>query len=223
MSESAKNAVPDTHPGLRERKREATRSAITATARLFTANRGLNGFTVEQVCEEVGISRRTFFNYFPSKEDAIIGYLLDDFPPAAMAAFLAGGARRSPSGVSASLLHDLVELACAVADQVQLTRENAGDLMAAMRVEPQLMLKMMGSVDAREKEFAGLIAQREGLPSDDPLAQLAAALFGALSRRAGAAFFTESNTRTYRELLTGHLAQAQGVFIHSLPPSEGTR
>ena len=59
--------------GLRERKRAATRTAITAVARSLTAEHGLNGFTVEEVCEAAGISRRTFFNYFQSKEDAIIG------------------------------------------------------------------------------------------------------------------------------------------------------
>ncbi|MGC0239677.1 hypothetical protein [Arthrobacter sp. SD76] len=32
------------------------------------------------MCEAAGISRRTFFNYFPTKEDAIIGHAEDDIP-----------------------------------------------------------------------------------------------------------------------------------------------
>ncbi|MDD0857104.1 TetR family transcriptional regulator [Arthrobacter alpinus] len=91
MTESAKPQHCQTQ-GLRARKREATRSAITARARALTAQDGLNGFTIEQLCEDVGVSRRTFFNYFPSKEDAIIGHLLDEFPAGAMAEFLAGAA-----------------------------------------------------------------------------------------------------------------------------------
>ncbi|MET3720325.1 AcrR family transcriptional regulator [Arthrobacter sp. UYEF21] len=48
--------------GLRERKRRQTRKAVTAAARALTAAKGLNGFTVEEVCDEVGISCRTFHN-----------------------------------------------------------------------------------------------------------------------------------------------------------------
>ena len=83
--------------GLRERKRAATRSAITSTARAMTAERGLNGYTVEEVCDAAGISRRTFFNYFPTKEDAIIGHAEDDIPAEAIDEFVAGGAD-SPAG-----------------------------------------------------------------------------------------------------------------------------
>ena len=56
-----------TSDGLRERKRRATRTAITSAARALTSEKGLNGYTVEEVCEAAGISRRTFFNYFPAK------------------------------------------------------------------------------------------------------------------------------------------------------------
>ena len=77
--------------GLRERKRAATRAAITAVARSLTAGRRLNGYTVEEVCERTGISRRTFFNYFPTKEDAIIGHVDDDFPAAVVSRFIEGG------------------------------------------------------------------------------------------------------------------------------------
>ena len=88
-----------TSGGLRERKRAATRAAITAVARSLTAERGLSGYTVEEVCERAGISRRTFFNYFPAKEDAILGHVDDDFPEEVVARFMAGGAG-SPAGKS---------------------------------------------------------------------------------------------------------------------------
>ncbi|MBG6191909.1 AcrR family transcriptional regulator [Arthrobacter sp. CAN_A212] len=47
---------------------ENTRSAICDTARRLTIDKGLSGFTVEELCEQVGISRRTFFNYFPPRK-----------------------------------------------------------------------------------------------------------------------------------------------------------
>ncbi|NVM99983.1 TetR family transcriptional regulator [Arthrobacter sp. SDTb3-6] len=214
--------------GLRARKREATRSAITSAARRFTATHGLNGYTVEQLCEDVGISRRTFFNYFPSKEDAIVGHLLDEFPADALAAFLAGGsagpgAERGPQGLSRDLLRDLFELTCAMADEMDFTRENVHALIEVMKVEPQLMIKMMGSAESREHDFADIIAQREGLAPNDPVALLVAGLFGNLSRRASHRFFSECNTLQYRDILAGHLAQARQFFVYSDLTFEGTR
>ena len=212
--------------GLRARKREATRSAITAAARLATAQKGLNGFTVELLCEEVGISRRTFFNYFPSKEDAIVGHLLDEFPAGDMAAFLAGGApesgvERGPQGLSTSLLQDLFELTCAMAVQMNFSREHIQDLIAAMKVEPQLMLKVLGSAETREHEFAAIIAEREHLPPDDPVAIMAAGIFGALSRRSSQTFFSDHNTCSYREILGGNVRAAQQFFVSSRLTFEG--
>jgi AcrR family transcriptional regulator len=59
--------------GLRERKKQATRHALRDTAMRLAEEHGLEGLTVEAVCAEVGVSTRTFFNYFPTKEDALIG------------------------------------------------------------------------------------------------------------------------------------------------------
>src|SRR3954453_11482247 len=90
--------VTDSAAGVRERRRAETSLRITEVARRLTAERGLHGFTVEQVCEEVGTSRRTFFNYFPAKDDAIIGSPEDVLDPAAVERFLASGPRGGAVG-----------------------------------------------------------------------------------------------------------------------------
>ena len=66
--------VPDTPSlGLRDRKRLETRLRIeTAAVDIVTAE-GLDGATVDMISERAHISPRTFFNYFDSKEDAILG------------------------------------------------------------------------------------------------------------------------------------------------------
>lgn len=67
-------ATPEAPLGLRERKKIECRRAIAAAARELAMAHGVDGFTVEEAAERAGVSARTFFNYFGSKEEAIIGF-----------------------------------------------------------------------------------------------------------------------------------------------------
>src|ERR1700712_2523037 len=55
------------------RRQQRTREQLISAARRLTATHGLSGFTVQELSDQVGVSRRTFFNYFASKEDAVLG------------------------------------------------------------------------------------------------------------------------------------------------------
>ena len=52
----------------RERKKEAIRQALLSAANGLFRKKGFDDSTIDEICEEVGVSRRTFFRYFPSKE-----------------------------------------------------------------------------------------------------------------------------------------------------------
>jgi AcrR family transcriptional regulator len=80
--------------GLRETKKLATRQQIADVAMRFFAERGFERVTVAEVAAAAGVSEKTVFNYFPTKEDLFY----DEVPERARA--LADAIRTRPQGES---------------------------------------------------------------------------------------------------------------------------
>ena len=57
--------------GLRERKKRKTRETIVECAEALFAEKGFEATTVADIAEAADIAPRTFFSYFPSKEDVV--------------------------------------------------------------------------------------------------------------------------------------------------------
>lgn len=73
---SAEQAGPESleqGEGLRERKKRQTRHALHRAAIELVTEHGLSGVTTDDIARAAGVSPRTFFNYFPTKEAALMG------------------------------------------------------------------------------------------------------------------------------------------------------
>ena len=98
--------------GLRERKKRERGQALRRAAIDLALEKGYANVTVEDICERCGVSRRTFFNYYSSKEEALLGRVdtvFDEEDQPAIEEFEAGG----PHG---RLVSDLKHLLAFIVD-----------------------------------------------------------------------------------------------------------
>ena len=77
------------------------------------------------------------------------------------------------------------------------------------------MLRIIGATEEREAEFAQLLAAREGVTAHHPVVRMAVVLLGNVARKTSADYFSEGNTRPYKDMLLENIAAARTLF--SLP------
>lgn len=160
-------AVPDTTPSGLSARMQKTRLSITQHARELTAEHGFAGFTVDQLCAGVGISRRTFFNYFAAKIDAVFGHDDDGIPADALDRFMASRPA-GIQGISPTLQADLVALFVELLNRDEQAIGSTQGFFAAVHREPELLERMIKVGPERQAEFMKLIAQREGVEASHP-------------------------------------------------------
>lgn len=141
-------------PGLRERKKQATREALAEAAVRLAAEHGAENVTVEAISEAAGVSPRTFFNYFDSHEDVFVA--TDD----AMSRRICDGVLAAPPELS-SLEAVRTVLAAELVDIEE--REELWRLRArVLHRSPRLLARSMGAHMWDEKGLASAIAERMG-------------------------------------------------------------
>jgi len=133
----------------RERKKLATRNALTQAALDLIKQKGLHHVTIEDIAEAADVSNRTFFNYFPSKEDVFCGDTYD--LGHAIASYIVASADSDQTPfelLSASILQKIA----ASSEHHDAKRQLLRSKMAIIQKEPQLLLAFSAAMTKSEKE-----------------------------------------------------------------------
>ncbi|MFE9856178.1 TetR family transcriptional regulator [Streptomyces sp. NPDC005780] len=187
------SADDDTSLGLRERKKRATRDALADVALRMAAARGIDHVTVEAVTDAVGVSVRTFFNYFPCLEDAITR------PRHESAERTRRAVLNAPEHLTA--LEALCEALAQELAQVEEDHERWELQMAVLRTSPSLLPGFLAAQGADERALVAVLAERLGQdPETDLQPRLLAHVAIAAVRATVEVWVASGRARTFQSL-----------------------
>jgi AcrR family transcriptional regulator len=156
---------------LRERKRQLVRQEIARAAWLLFAEQGYEDTSVDAIARAAGVSRRSFFRYFSSKEDVVVG-TTDALAEEVLAAFASRPRHESPLVAIERALKPAIERR--LADSAE-----ARAIVSLLRESRTLRRAMLERHARLEERLAVLIAVRTGA---DPLRDPTPALLAFLAR-----------------------------------------
>ena len=199
-------------PGLRERRKQETRQAISDIATRMFVERGFEEVTIAQVAGAAGVAKMTVTNYFPRKEDLVLDRA------EAIECHLADviAARAPGESMLAAIRRDYAE-AVARAD-VTLGLSSPG--FAGMILgSPVLVSRVREMLDRREQLLGDAIAAETG--TDNPQQRLVAVLLASVHRVLAAEASRRSLEGQPREQICAVLADAATRAFDLLEPSLG--
>ena len=164
-------------PGLRQRKKVARREALVCASHRLVREHGLDHVTVEMICDAVGVSQRTFFNYFESKIDAVLGiepWVLDEV---VAATFVGGG----PTGRS---LDDCAHLVASILMSSPHDHDRMGVVMELAQREPALVVRQLAWFEQHKVEVETLVARRHGIDAPGPAEEIVGTVIMLMTRGA---------------------------------------
>ncbi|GAA2946103.1 MULTISPECIES: TetR family transcriptional regulator [Streptomycetaceae] len=186
-------SADDVPLGLRERKKRATRDALADVTLRIAAEHGMESVTVEAVTEEVGVSVRTFFNYFSCLEDAITR------PDQGSAERARQAVLNAPQELSA-----LIALREAIGQElagIEQDHERWELQTAALRKSPSLLSGFVAARCADERALVAVLAERLGKDPDSDLSpRLLAHVSNAAVRAAVELWVASGRTRTFQSI-----------------------
>jgi AcrR family transcriptional regulator len=138
--------------GRRERKKLATHNALRAAALELSLEHGVDNVTVEQIADAADVSVRTFFNYYSSKEQAVVAG--ESVASEAMLENLRS--RPADEPILTSLRHVIMVMAAGIPE-----RERVAQLRLVRRT-PTLLPHQLAAYESTENSLAQIIADRTG-------------------------------------------------------------
>jgi AcrR family transcriptional regulator len=160
--------MAETATGLRERKKEQTRVALAQAGLRLFAERGYDETTLAEIAEAAGVSTRTIFAYFPSKEDILFANLQ------MMCDAVVVAVTERPEGVDA--LTALRDFIVSSADQKDELDHRLAELIAA---DPTLASHQRARVSQLQDMLVVELAKDLGVGRDDLRPKVAAASLAA--------------------------------------------
>ena len=160
-------------PSLRERRRTETTALIAQAALDLALESGWDAVTVDEIAARAGLSRRTFFNYFATKDEALL-HNASPWDDDLLAEF-----RTSPG----PLFDALRGLFLAQARSERHDRDRSLQVMRLVEATPELLPALLTRIQASEAALAEAIVDRDGV--DEFTAATHAAVAGSLARVAG--------------------------------------
>lgn len=195
--------------GLRERKKRARRTALIDAAQRLVAEHGLDGVTVEMISAEAGVSARTFFNYFESKDDAVLGVEDAGLSEDVVRTFVDGG----PTG---RLLSDLQALTASLLTPHAEAHDRVVRAMDLMQHEPRLLHRHVIWMDRHKNKLVELFEARRATTPFSTDNELLTMLVLLLIRTALVAWEHAGYTGNPADHLPAAVAQLADVVAHDL-------
>jgi AcrR family transcriptional regulator len=156
--------------GLRERRRRQTSADIRGAAMRLVRERGFDKVTIEAICAEAGISVRTFFNYFPNKESAIV-YGPSDIPPELVEEFVAAG-----PGSYSVVLDELIKLAAHHLRDMPPDRDQVETMLELAKTTPAMLAAFLADLERFQNHLIDIVARRQGMKADEEIPAVISAL-----------------------------------------------
>jgi AcrR family transcriptional regulator len=164
--------------GLRERKKQKTREAIATAALSLFAEQGYEETTIAEIAEAAEVSPRTFFSYFPTKEDVVFCKTQEEGGLDGMRARLRD--RRPGESAVEALRAWIVEV---IEKSGEGQTEEGRMRRALIRETPALAAYEVAHVEPELRSIlAEAVAEDLELPTDDLAPQMVAAAASAALR-----------------------------------------
>lgn len=196
-------------------KRRETATRIIRCARRLAADPGFDEFTLDDLAACADVSRRTLFNYFDGKLEAVIG-----LPPAGTAQVIDGFVAGGPTG---DLFSDAAHVARFVLTQKNVGREDWLSMHLAFDRNPKVLAGAVAGFRQIGEDLIALVARREGASVDDPRVVVTPAVLAALFEASIRTFIAPTNTRSLVDVFDSYVEAVRTLLAPSIPEATHER